>query len=434
MNHVRRSLYSRLLAAATPLVIEPVMKAPYYSVLRWRRRFDQWTQEERDRWRDERLAEVLAHARAHTDFYRERGDVPLAELPIVDKHDLRDNRDRFLADDREAIPTLSKGTSGSSGDPFRYPLDRLAWAHMYAAKLRFLEQAGFHYGERIAVLGTPPALVGGGTSPKARLRRMLERQLPTAEDYEVGDEAALRKARAAESRKAALWYGYAGSLVSMADAALATGAKIRGPRLILSSAERMEPDWPARITAAFGCPVVNQYGANDGGLLSQQCEEGRFHLAQNLSFVEVVDGEVVVTNLHQRSLPFIRYRIGDQAVLGDGPCPCGVPGPTLASMEGRTGDRLHLPDRELSALSFHSLFLGSTGVRRFQVVQDEADHVKIRLETLADFTPQEEQRILDYARTVCGPRVRVEVVSDEALELTPAGKLKMVVRHHQAAH
>ena len=62
---------------------------------------------------------------------------------------------------------------------------------------------------------------------------------------------------------------------------------------------------------------------------------GRFHVAENISLVEILDGDepcppgvegdIVVTNLHAQALPFLRYRVGDRAVLGDGPCPCGLP-------------------------------------------------------------------------------------------------------------
>ena len=50
------------------------------------------------------------------------------------------------------------------------------------------------------------------------------------------------------------------------------------------------------------------------------------------------EGRILVTNLHNYAMPFIRYDIGDVGALSDKACPCGRGLPLLAKLTGRTTD------------------------------------------------------------------------------------------------
>jgi phenylacetate-CoA ligase len=229
----------------------------------------------------------------------------------------------------------------------------------------------------------------------------------------------------------------------MAHAVNEEGVTVRGPVAIVTFAEPLRPGWKEAIETAFQAPLYDEYGCNDGGLLAQSCERGRFHLAENLSIVEVLDGldpcppgvegDVAITNLHSRALPFIRYRNGDRAVLGEGTCPCGRSGATLERMAGRTGDRVELPDGTLmSLMTFAQVFKRTPGVRRWQVVQPDRSHLVVRLDVSPDFDAVQRQTILDYVRKWTSNQVEVDVDLSEPIELTPAGKHKVVVRLEEA--
>ena len=94
------------------------------------------------------------------------------------------------------------------------------------------------------------------------------------------------------------------------------------------------------------------YSSADAGLMGYQCEQagfGTYHLPTDFQYVEILDpeshapspvgqlGEVVVTNLARRSMPIVRYQMGDLASWLDGPCACGDPNP-LFRLAGRAGD------------------------------------------------------------------------------------------------
>jgi phenylacetate-CoA ligase len=225
----------------------------------------------------------------------------------------------------------------------------------------------------------------------------------------------------------------------MADAVAERSLSVRPPRAIVTTSEMLLPTWRRRIEDVFQVPLFDEYGCNDGGVLSLSCAAGRYHLAENVSIVEVMDGgsvcppgmegDVVVTNLHSRVMPFLRYRVGDRAVRGEGPCPCGAPGATLERLVGRQADQLRLPGgRVLSSQALWSIFKSTPHVRSWQVVQPERDHVIVRLDVEPGFDAEEEERILRSYQEHCGAGVQVETKTDEAIERTTTAKHKLVVR------
>lgn len=443
------TLYPHALAVLTHLALEPAAGERYLALADWLRDFAAWSDQQRAAWQRARLADVLRHAREEVPFYRDclgvRGppeDISLLDLPIVDKARIRADTDAFLSRSWRDMPYLCKKTGGSTGDPWRYPLDRRAWAHQYAAAIHLRERVGYRYGEPVVLLGAPVSLGLEGQSWKSRLRHRLERHNQELTGFKVDHAASVERVKRADAAGAALWYGYASTIAAMANAALREGIAVVGPRAVITTAEVLQPAWRDRIERAFGPRLFDEYGCNDGGVLAQTCAVGRFHVAENVSVVEIlhgdrpcpagVEGDVTVTNLHARVLPFVRYKTGDRAVLGNDQCPCGVLGQTLERVSGRTGDHVKLPDgTELSTRAFAHVFKETPDVKAWQVVQAALHDVRVRLEVDPGFDVVQTELIEGYVGRHCGPDVRVSLTTNESIDRTPGGKYRVVVREFE---
>lgn len=450
MPRPRSSLRPRVVDMLTRGMVEPVLRAPYLSTARWLPEFFEWRPQERQRWQRERLQAVLRHSQKYVPYYRHLlgnravESVDLAELPVVDKAMMRERMDDFLSEGWHKIPHVAKRTGGTSGDPFQFPLDLRAWTHVYAASLHFYERTGYRYGERFVILGSPPSLHPETVNLKLRLRFALEGRVVSTAGWDISPETSLERAITAGQARGALWYGYASTVAAMADAVLKAGVHVAPPKAIVTTAELLFPTWRKRIEHAFGAPLRDQYGCNDGGIMSQECSHGRLHLAENVSIVEILDesgrpcppgeeGDVVVTNLHARTLPFLRYRLGDRAVLGEGTCSCGTGGTFLGRVAGRQGDTLHLPDGRHPTMPalIHS-FWNAHHVRRFQFVQQEAGRVQVRLDVDPGFDGNERSMVVREIRRQVGDSVELDVTTDEPLVRTRGGKHRIVVRTFDA--
>ncbi len=434
---------------ATRVAAEPVLGVRYLSRANEIERWWQRSSDERDAWRADALKAVLDYAGRHVPAYRalnpgEPG-LDLTALPVIDKQVIFDNEEQFLSDEHESIPAVEKHTGGSTGDPWNYPLDRRAWAESYAIQIFRFRKLGFGYGDRRVTLGFPTSLGLQGMGASKRLRLRAERTDVSLCGFEVDPATSRARALAACRMDAQLWYGYASTIAAMAaavldDAQLRDRLRHRGPPLIITMAEPLWPAWRDDIVAAFGSTVVEEYGCNDGGIMSHRCAAGNFHLADHQSIVEVlddegrptppgVDGDVVVTNFHARHMPFIRYKVGDRVAWGPDRCSCGEPGRTLDRVAGRTGDFVRLPNgTELSPTTFFNPFNEVAGVRRWQIVQPDLRHLVVRIEARPSWSASDEHVIRSWIEERTERLLDVRITTEEPLDLTSGGKHKVLVR------
>ena len=185
--------------------------------------------------------------------------------------------------------------------------------------------------------------------------------------------------------------GYVGPLVRMAEWILASGHAVHRPQAMLSAAEALHPAQRATLEQAFGCPVFNTYGCREFMLIASECErrDGLHmtadHLRVELDALRTTPagdpvGEVVVTDLHNYGMPFMRYANGDLATPHDANCPCGRGLPLLRRIDGRKLDTLRTPAGHLLPGEYIVYaFLGIASVRQYQVVQREPAALDIRL-------------------------------------------------------
>ena len=432
-------LHHRALTTATAAVVEPILGARYLSraseIEKW------WLQTDayHEAWRAGALDDMLRYCIERVPAYRNR-EPTLVDFPIVDKQDIIEATDRYLSDEHASIPVVEKHTGGSTGDPWNYPLDRRAWAESYAAQIHAFARHGIAYGDRRLLLGFPASLGLQGMGPSKRLRLMAERTDASLSGFEVDPEASLRRAEQAAIKDARLWYGYASTIAAMASAVLDAGRRLPGPDLIVTMAEPLMPAWHDDIVAAFGSPVIEEYGCNDGGIMAHRCGAGNLHLADHQSLVEVVDdegrpcpagvdGAIVITNFHARHMPFIRYRVGDIGAFGPYPCPCGRPGRTVARVSGRSGDFVLLRDgTELTPATFFNPFNEARGVRRWQIVQPDPRHLLVRIEARDGWSHEDRSMILSWIREQTRHQLEVELRETEPFALTRGGKHRIIIR------
>jgi phenylacetate-CoA ligase len=156
----------------------------------------QWLEPEQLKARTEqKLAPLLAHAAQHVpfyrDYYRKHGIEPerlqtvedLRGLPVLTKSEYREQGiDQFLADNIPEHRRLERATSGSSGEPFRFLIDRDATPVIFASHLFYDSWFGFQPFDRYIRIVSPPPTTRAisRSAPLAfRYRQMLTTKLQT---------------------------------------------------------------------------------------------------------------------------------------------------------------------------------------------------------------------------------------------------------------
>jgi len=223
----------------------------------------------------------------------------------------------------------------------------------------------------------------------------------------------------------------------------------RSPKLLATRGEILRDDARLLLTETFGCPVVDYYSCEEVGNVAWECPlaPGVFHVNSDGCVVEIVDdeglpavwgeeGRVLVTNLFNRTMPFLRYEMGDRAALRPpGHCECGHRGPSLSILAGRSGDFVLLSTGErISPRAIHSVIATAIrsaddtrrfDARRYQVLQDAPGALRVVVVPTEPGRPDLDERILTAFRRF-DSRLDVSVDREPEISTEPSGKFRVV--------
>ncbi|WP_287884939.1 MULTISPECIES: F390 synthetase-related protein [Paracoccus] len=118
------------------------------------------------------------------------------------------------------------------------------------------------------------------------------------------------------------------------------------PRRVISVAETLSPDDAALIGQAFRIRVDQVYQATEG-VLAMTCRAGNLHLNERWLRIDrdVIDRATgafcpVIHDFTRESLPILNHRLDDVLIPDPDPCPCGCASQRIARIEGREDDIL----------------------------------------------------------------------------------------------
>jgi phenylacetate-CoA ligase len=142
-------------------------------------------------------------------------------------------------------------------------------------------------------------------------------------------------------------------------------------------------------------------------------------------------GDIIVTNLNNQGMPFIRYSIGDAGAwyLGED-CSCGRVSPMLQAIEGRIVDSFKTGDGRIvwagfAGAAFHCL--DHPAIRQFQVVQKSVDNIVVRLVPDGEIPQSVLNEITHAIQVIFGLNVKVNFEFPDTIPPLPSGKHRYAV-------
>ncbi|RMG46673.1 MAG: phenylacetate--CoA ligase family protein [Acidobacteria bacterium] len=417
----------------------------YPSYFRRFRRMEGWTRERLEAWRWRRLRALLEHAYETTPFWREQFDrlgakpadlaapAGFRSIPPLDKATINARRDD-LTSRRPGRGVRERSTGGSTGHNVWFRLDRETQDRRRAAGRLTEEWDGVRPGTRIAFLWG--AALDAEPSVASRVADLLSNRLFLSV-YGVGEERLAEHWRRLERFRPEVITSYPSILHHLARRMGREACRRLGVRLIYSSAEVLQDPVRADLEDLFGAAVRDRYASREFGMIAAECPEGGgLHVMDMRLYLELEPGPapgepspILVTDLDNRTMPMIRYRIDDLALPAPGPCACGRPFGLLSRIEGRALDVVVTPDGRAFGGTFFTLQLRpfDRTIERFQVVQDRPDHLVVRVVPGPGYGPAVRQRVLDTLAGALGRTVSVELLEVPEIPPSPSGKHRFVI-------
>ena len=392
---------------------------PHLHVLVQLKHFETRSRKQIRCYQKETLARLIYFAANNIPFYKDRfGRVPLrpspssleallSRLPITTRQDMsRAFPEGFASPgSSRAQYALEDSTSGTTGTPFRFYKDFRSSPYEHYRRSLFRMELGLPY-------HTVELIVKGHTRPFQSDSPFLLKDSPyrlRVDGFAISHRNIDRVLKFIQAHQVRLISGYPSSVDNLFHLAYEKGVRLPVTHVITTGealAERQKKFWEKR----FKVRVSEIYGTAECMHIAFRCPEGQgYHVDEQRYIVElcqqrrvkdgVYRGQLVITDLKNEVMPFIRYNLGDWVWLTETPCSCGSRVRRILTVEPREQDQVETPSGKILDLRFfidEILWEVSSDVRQFQVVC-RGKCLELRLKTCNGPLPASRERSIQQA-------------------------------------
>lgn len=374
-------------------------------------------------------------------FLNSKGDKKIQkweDIPIIQKKDFQVNIEQII--EGGSLDKLHvHSTSGSTGTPFYFAKNKFCHAMTWAHTDSKLLEHGINIGSSLQArfYGIP---LEGFKYYKERFKDFLGARVRYPV-FDLSNENLLKVLEDFKVKKFEYINGYTSSLVVFAKFLIARNIVLKEVcptlRLVMPTSEVCDDIDRKNLEKGFGVKVVNEYGAAELDVIAMEDVDGDFVLNEETLFVEILnddnfpvkpgeEGKVIITALYNEAMPFIRYEIGDRAVLSE---KVKNGRRVLENVIGRTNDIIKLPSGKVSpGLTFYYIskkLLEEGGkIKEFVIRQTELDFFVLEYVADSEMGERDKENVNKALEIYLEPGLKVDFIQKQRIERTKAGKLK----------
>lgn len=412
----------------------------------------QWDSDEKiEQYQLSRIKALLGHAKNSTPYYHRvlkdfgPGDMrsvsDITAIPFLTKHIIQDMREELVSNNVSNNRRIRNQTSGSTGEATYFYTDEKSGEVKAPLISRSYAWAGIDIGDRELRLWGAPFDVKKAKAIRERVFNYLNNR-SVISTYNMTDSDMKRIGNVIIRHRPDYIFSYPSSLYYLSMFLKKQAHEpIMSMKAILCSGEQLYEWQRELIQETFRTPVYNFYGCREVGIIAQECSmhEG-LHLVPESVYLEVVDdsgkklgdgeeGNLIVTDLHNWVMPFIRYKIGDRGRFLKRTCACGRNGLRLIEVCGRTFDIIRSSKGDAVGGTFWTLLLKSRpGIKQFQVIQDDIGRIEI--DYISDNGRPLDDRNLQYFKDQILSRlkgIQIDFCLTRDIKPPPSGKQQFVI-------
>lgn len=396
---------------------------------------------------ESKLKNLIMHAYNNIPYYKELfnghnlrpEDIKyiedLSKIPLLEKDTIRRNAEKLIYRNKK-YKILKLNTSGTSGSPLVILCDVESRKHHYVFLSRFREWFGVKTGmRRASFFGRIVVSPLQKKPPFWRFDKTENNFLFSS--YHMSEDNLRHYCKKLMEIKPIEICGYPSSLFAISKFLEKNKHYIINPSFIMTTAETLLDYQREMIENAFSCKVRDQYGCTEMAIFVSQCEEGSYHVHPEYGVIEVIDadgnvveagkeGEVVCTSFINRTMPLIRYRLGDLVIVRNEGCRCGRNFPVLEKIIGRVDDILTTPEgRPLGRLD--PIFKSGKGIFETQIVQTSINTLQFNIVKDESFGENEKKDLLYEIKKRTGDVMNININYVHEIPKEKNGKFRSVI-------
>ena len=359
-------------------------------------------------------------------------------IPVCSREDIVANKELMIATNYRAN-IIHKSTGGSTGVPVRFALDRNSYEWRTAATQRGYSWADCEAGQHVLYMWGVDV---GNPSFLSRLKTNLYHSAFNRKMFncfEFTEAEMLNCLSYINRHRPSGIVAFTTTIYNFAKFVESRGLKCAPIESVIIGAEKLFDEQREVIERVLNTRVFNTYGCREFMLIAAECDKHEgLHITSDNLFVEILNGnepaqpgesgDIVITDLHNYGMPFIRYRNGDIVIRGDKPCSCGRGLPLIADIDGRRMDEIIATDgRRLSGGFFPHLMKEFPEVQKYQIVQKTSDSLLVKIIAINGFSSDRLEFCLAEIVKVVGSSMQVEFKFVDEIPLTKSGKYRVTI-------
>lgn len=416
-----------------------------------------WNAEHIEAYRLSKLKNILGFAFKNVPYYQEFSrknnlDVrdiqkleDLSILPIMTKDIMIERWKDLIPLNLDMKNVIVGKTGGTTGSPLVVYKDANSRTFIWGSYYRWYDWMGIKLGDRVASFWGARTVTSKSYQSiiKSKLLELLFNQR-RFDSFKMSDKVVVENIRKLHKIHPALIKGYLSALLQLAE-------KLNEMRIypfkelvaLSSTTETLLPIHREYLQSTFNVPIYDQYGCGEIGGIAYECGAHRgLHVNQEHVIVEVLQdtevnnpteqtGQLMITDLDNYAMPFLRYMNGDHGTVKNFQCSCGVNQPLITRLDGRAIDTIKLSNGiKVHGVFFTDVFyeLGilAKDVAKFQVYQHTDGEVEIRLMKKSDGSTIPKKQIAELHESLMKFFKKVNISFWDQLETEPNGKFKYI--------
>lgn len=404
----------------------------------------------------QKLRKLIHHAYQNVPYYRDLfeatglhpEDITTIEtLEHIKPLTRKDIQEHFhsLQDSAQNYKRISRGSSsGSTGQAVHYLHDEFGSSAGMAAHYVGWSMAGYNFGDRgLHIWGNPAIVETVWNTKSSKVKKMVTRHDKYPAYLLTRDGKYDELIQYIERNQFQFLDGYTNAIYLLARHLKNTGHKLESVKYVLTTAENLH-DFQREVIETYLAPVYDGYGCGEiNGIAYQGIGQDGYwvmspHVIVEYDYDEPVgDGSypLMITDLDNRIMPFIRYKNGDigkpatpfrEKLKGQEVYPFQV----MQQVRGRQSDIIDLPGGGNFVVPsfFGSVLLKQVkSIRQYQVERTSLDMLRVNFVVEGNLSA-EEFRIIDKAlREYLGNKMKYEVHVVDHIPFQANGKFKLLI-------
>lgn len=381
------------------------------------------------------IQSILSHSISTTKFYNKKYDSQdITTFPVINKTMMKKNLSDFLSHSFEKKALIKVVTSGSTGTPFTSYQDKNKKHRNTADTIFFGELANYNFGNKLFYLK-----IWSENNKKSNLLQKMQNIIPI-DVFHLNETAELLIEDLNKEKDDINMLGYVSAFETVAQWIEEHNIKVEANiNSIITMSESLSQESRKLISKTFKTNAFSRYSNIENGILAQQIPGSKndFIINNASYFIEILDinsdkvlpdgrlGRIIVTDLYNKGMPFIRYDTGDLGVKSKR----GINGhdyEVFSHIEGRKLDQIFDTKGELvSSYIVYKNMWQYPEINQYQLIQETKNEYSIKINIHDKF--EKENILINQFKDYLGKDAIITVEYVDEIPLLESGKRKKVI-------